>query len=68
MFGIIKKAFAFSIRAEFFDAVGVGYLFLFNKGGITLPNLARNHLELRHWVGVIEKTTISIRAHCASAK
>jgi hypothetical protein len=68
MFGIIKKAFALTIGTELFNAFRIGHLFLRNKGGITLPHLARNHFKLRHWVWVIEEAAVCMRAHCTSAK
>jgi hypothetical protein len=68
MFEVIKEAFAFSISAEFFDTLRIGYLLLLNKGGITLSHLARNYFELRHWVWIVEEAAVCMRAHCASAK
>jgi hypothetical protein len=68
MLDIIEEAFALTIGAEFFDALRIRHLLLLNKGGITLPHLARNHFELRHWVWIIEEATVRMRAHCASTK
>jgi hypothetical protein len=66
MFGIIKKALTFAIGTELFDTLRIGYLLLLNKDGIALPHLARDYLKLRHWIWVIKKATVCMRAHCAS--
>ena len=68
MFGIIKKAFAFTIHAEFFNALRIRYLFLLNKSGVALTHFARNHFELRRWVWIIEETAVCMCTHYASAK
>ncbi len=68
MFSIIEETLTFTIGTEFFDAFGVGYLYLLYKGSITLSCLTHNHFELRHWVWVIEEAAVCMRAHYASAK
>jgi hypothetical protein len=68
MFGVVKKAFTFSIGTKLSYAIGIGNLLLLNKSSIALTHLARDYFKLRHWVGVIEEAAVCMRAHCASAK
>jgi hypothetical protein len=68
VFRVVKETSAFSIGAKFFNSVGIGHLTLFNKGGIALAHLVHDYLKLGCWVGVIEKATIGMRAHCTSAE
>jgi hypothetical protein len=67
-FGIVKETLAFTVGTELFDALRVGYLLLLNKGGITLPHLARNYFKLRHWIWIVEEAAVCMRTHHASAK